>query len=177
MISLVLLGAALISFLLWLFIKTSDRKKSEKLLQGEVIYKGINNRDARILKAPRFHLSGIPDYIIKQNNEYLPVEIKSSETPKKLYDSARMQVVAQALLVEAEYGKLPTCGFVQYPNRTFVVKITPKYINKLEQALSIMIKAKETGFIPNLYPSWYYCPTCLKTNCPKRRKVERTQVK
>ena len=170
MLSLVLLGAALICFLLWLFIRNSTRKKSERLLQGEVVYKGINNRNAQILQAPRFHLSGIPDYIIKQNNEFIPVEIKSSLTPKKLYDSDRMQVVAQALLVEAEYGKLPTCGFVQYLNRTFVVKITSKYIKKLEQTLSIMRKAKETGFIPNLYPSWYYCPTCLRTKCPKRRK-------
>jgi CRISPR/Cas system-associated exonuclease Cas4 (RecB family) len=177
MIGLIFLGAAFICFLLWLFLKFSARSKSKKLLQGEIVYCGINNRNARILQAPLFHLSGIPDYIIKQNNKYIPVEIKSSTTPKKLYDSDRMQVVAQALLVEAEYGKLPTYGFVQYPNRTFTVKIKPKYINKLEQALSIMRKAKETGLIPKLYPSWYYCPTCQRTNCPKRRKVERTQVK
>ena len=176
MMSLVLFGAAFICLLLWLFIKSSARNKSKRLLKGEVVYSGIDNRNARILQAPRFHLSGIPDYIIKQNNEYIPVEIKSSSTPKKLYDSDRMQVVAQALLVEAEYGKRPTRGFVQYPNRTFTVKIQPKYINKLEQALCIMRKAKETGFIPNLYPSWYYCPTCLRTNCPKRTKVERTQA-
>ena len=85
-----------------------------------------------------------------------------------------MQVVAQALLVEAEYGKLPTRGFVKYPNRTFAIKITSKYINKLEKALSIMRKAKATGFLPNLYPSWFYCPTCIRTNCPKRTKGIRT---
>ena len=75
MLSLVLLGAALICFLIWLLIRISVRKKFERLLQGEVVYKGIDNRNARILQAQRFHLSGIPDYIIKQNNEYMPVRL------------------------------------------------------------------------------------------------------
>jgi CRISPR-associated protein Cas4 len=176
MIGLVFIGAAFICFLLWLFLKFSAGSKSKKLLQGEIVYYGINNRNARILQAPQLHLSGVPDYIIKQDNEFIPVEIKSSLTPKKLYDSDRMQVVAQALLVEAEFGKRPTHGFVQYPNRTFVVKIEPKYVDKLEKALSIMRKAKEIGQIPNLYPAWYLCPTCQRTNCPKRTKGIRSSA-
>jgi CRISPR-associated protein Cas4 len=168
MIELVLFGIAWLCLLWWLILRFSARKQTKGLPLGEVVYRGINERNARILRAPKYSLSGIPDYVIKQHGEFIPIEIKSSTAPKKLYDSDRMQVVAQALLVEAEFGKRPTRAIVQYPNRTYIVKIESKYVSKLEEAIQIMKKSTATGQIPDLYPSWYLCPTCPMTSCPKR---------
>jgi CRISPR-associated protein Cas4 len=168
MIELVLFGIAWLCLLWWIILCSSARKQLTGLPPGKIIYRGIDEHKARILRAPKYSLSGIPDYVIKQDDEFIPIEIKSSIAPKKLYDSDRMQVVAQALLVEAEFGKRPTRAFVQYPNRTFIIKIESKYVSKLEEAIQLMKRSKATGRIPDVYPSWYLCPTCPRTNCPKR---------
>jgi CRISPR-associated protein Cas4 len=168
MIALVLFGIAWLCLLWWIILRSYPRKQLTGLPSGEIVYCGIDEHKARILRAPKYSLSGIPDYVIKQDGEFIPIEIKSSTAPKKLYESDRMQVVAQALLVEAEFGKRPTRAIVQYPNRTYVVKIEPKYVSKLEEAIQLMKECNATGQIPDLYPSWYLCPTCPRTHCPKR---------
>ncbi|MBI4834600.1 MAG: hypothetical protein HY811_07270 [Planctomycetes bacterium] len=61
---------------------------------GEIVYKGISVKDAKMLSAPRYFIRGYPDYVIKQDENYIPVEIKSAAPPKKLYSSVRMQLIA-----------------------------------------------------------------------------------
>jgi len=81
-----------------------------------------------------------------------------------------MQVIAQALPVEAEFGARPAFGYVQYPGRTYKVGVRPQSVARLEEALEVMRLARETGEAPDGPPSWFYCPTCPRTGCPKRVK-------
>jgi CRISPR-associated exonuclease Cas4 len=134
-----------------------------------VVYAG-NARQVRLLTAPEHGLSGRPDYVIKQGEDLIPVELKSGAAPKKSYDSDRMQVIAQALLVEAEFGTRPAFGLVQYPGKTFRVSVRPQSVTRLLDAVRLMREARATGLMPDVPPSWFYCPTCTRTTCPKRAK-------
>ncbi len=161
--------------LLWLLFGRGFGRRPAGMPDGEVVYCGHREPGSRLLHAPNHHLAGKPDYIVKQGDEFTPVEVKSGPRPKKLYRSDRMQLTAQALLVEAEFGKRPARGYVLYPDRAFDVAIRPKDIDRLTEALQIMRKARETKRIPDAYPSWFLCPTCPNVRCPKR--VKRTRGK
>ena len=168
MIGYALLALAAATFLVWLAFWRRPPKRPAGLPEGKVVYCGIDVGEAPVLEAPDYGLRGMPDYIVRQDDVYIPVEVKSARDPKRLYYSVRMQVVAQALLVEARYGRLPTRGLALYPNRSFAVEIRRKDIDRLVSALEVMRDAKLTGSMTAVPQSWALCPTCPSTNCPKR---------
>jgi CRISPR-associated protein Cas4 len=167
MIGSVLLALAAVCLVLWLVFGRGVTRRVAGLPPGEVVYAG-NEKQAKLLRAPQYNLLGKPDYVVRQGKEFVPVELKSGTAPKKLHDSDRMQVIAQALLVEAEFGTRPAFAFVQYPGRTYKVNVRPRSIARLEEALLVMREARETGTAPDVPPSWFYCPACPRTQCPKR---------
>jgi CRISPR-associated exonuclease Cas4 len=163
----VLLLLAALCLFVWVILRALVRRRVKGLPPGEVVYAG-NERQAKLLTAPRYNLVGKPDYIVKQGNEFVPVELKSGAAPKKLYESDRMQVIAQALLVESEFGRLPRFAYVRYPGRMYRVSVTPRSITRIDRALLVMQLARETDTMPDVPPSWFLCPTCPRTRCPKR---------
>jgi CRISPR-associated protein Cas4 len=169
MVGTVLLALAAVCLVLWLAFGFAVPRRVAGLPAGEVVYAG-HEKQAKLLRAPQYSLLGKPDYIVRQGKEYIPVELKSGTAPKKLYESDRMQVIAQALLVEAEFGTRPAYAFVQYPGRTYKVNVRPRSIARLEEALWVMREARETGTAPDVPPSWFLCPTCPCTECPKRAR-------
>jgi CRISPR-associated exonuclease Cas4 len=76
-------------------------------------------------------LTGKPDYIIEQEGQMIPVEVKTGRTPEAPYDSHIFQVAAYCLLVEKTYGKRPAYGLIHYSHRDFAVD----YTTELESAL------------------------------------------
>lgn len=169
-LGIALLAGAALLVLLWVIRAGGKPTRVTGLPEGEIVYSGISGHGVKLLHAHRFHLSGKPDYVVKRGTEFLSVEVKSGATPRELYDSDRMQVVAQALLVEEEFGQRPKVGYVRYADKTFKVKISPKSVEKVEKAIAVMREARATATIPDAYPAWYLCPTCKRTSCPKRVK-------
>ena len=169
MIGSILLALAAVCFVLWLVFGRWGPRRVAGLPPGEVVYAG-HERPAKLLRVSQYGLIGKPDYVVKQGREFTPVELKSGAAPRKLHESDRMQVIAQALLVEAEFGTRPTFCYVQYPGRTYKVSVRPQTVARLEEALEVMRLARETGTAPDVPPSWFYCPTCPRTGCPKRVK-------
>jgi CRISPR/Cas system-associated exonuclease Cas4 (RecB family) len=167
MVGSILLTLAGLCLVLWFVFRLVIPRRVAGLPPGEVVYTG-NEKQAKLLRAPQYNLLGKPDYVVRQGKEFIPGELKSGTAPKKLHDSDRMQVIAQALLVEAEFGTRPAFAFVQYPGRTYKVNVRPQSIARLEEALLVMCEARETGTAPDVPPSWFYCPTCPRTACPKR---------
>ncbi len=167
MIGSALLTLAGLCLVLWLVFRLVIPRRVAGLPPGEVVYTG-HERQAKLLRAPQYNLSGKPDYVVRQGKEFTPVDLKSGAAPKKLHESDRMQVIAQALLVEAEFGTRPAYALVQYPGRTYKVNVRPQSIARLEEALLVMREARETGTAPDVPPSWFFCPTCPRTECPKR---------
>ena len=163
-----LLAAAAVCLAVWLVLRSSRPKLPAGFPEGEVVYRSHGRTRSRTLYAERYGLCGRPDYIVRRNDEYLPVEVKSGVKSRRLYPSDRMQLVAEALLVEGEYGKRPKRGYVVYHDGLREVTIRPKDIDKLSRTVRLMQAAKRIGDLPDVPASWYYCPTCPKTRCPMR---------
>ena len=108
-------------------------QKSAGLPGGKVIYTDTRNWEEveKPLYDPVTQITGRPDYLVKQGQQVIPVEVKSGGVPDSPYDSHIFQLAAYCLLVEREFGKRPDYGIIHYGKRTFSVP----YTLELEAAL------------------------------------------
>lgn len=116
-----------------LFLISGRTRKSTGLPGGRVVYADMGNWEKvkKPLYDPITQITGRPDYIVRQGDEVIPVEVKSGKAPESPYDSHIFQLAAYCLLIEREYGKRPPYGIIHYGKRTFSVP----YSEALESAL------------------------------------------
>lgn len=130
--ALVLLVLAVI-----LMLVSSRTRKAAGLPGGEVIYEDTSNWEEveKPLYDPVTQITGRPDYLVRQGEHVVPVEVKSGRTPESPYDSHIYQLAAYCLLVEREFGVRPDFGIIHYQRRTFQVP----YTEDLEEALKDLL--------------------------------------
>lgn len=128
-----ILVIALLVIALALFWQAGRQHKLAGLPGGRIIYTDTRawGETQKPLYDPQTRLTGKPDYLIEQNGQIIPVEVKSGRAPAAPYDSHIYQVAAYCLLVHKTYAKRPPYGIIHYKDRDFAVDYTPA----LEQAL------------------------------------------
>lgn len=110
---------------------------------GEIIYQDtaapqrVEHEVSKPLFSRQFMLAGKPDYLVEENGEIVPVEIKSGNAPTRPYESHVMQLAAYCLLVTEVYGQRPSHGIIRYQDRHFTIA----YDEVLEQSLYAVIDA------------------------------------
>jgi CRISPR-associated exonuclease Cas4 len=137
-----MLSAALLLFLLALiFLWLSSRQRKQAGLPGgRIIYTDTRawGEVKKPLYDPQLGLTGKPDYLVEQNGQIIPVEVKSGRAPDAPYDSHIFQVAAYCLLVQRGMGKRPPYGIIHYNNRDFAVDYTAELENQLLDTLAEM---------------------------------------
>jgi CRISPR-associated exonuclease Cas4 len=120
-----------------LFWQANRQRKSAGLPGGKVIYSDMRNWGPvdKPFYDPLLGLTGKPDYVVKQGNLLIPVEVKSSRVGSSPYDSHIYQLAAYCYLLEQETGTRPQYGILHYPSRTFRVD----YTAELETAFLEMV--------------------------------------
>ena len=115
-----------------LFWQASRQKKASGLPGGRIIYADTSRwmPVQEALYDPRLGLAGKPDYLVKDGEQIIPVEVKSSRVAHSPFDSHIYQLAAYCLLVGHVYRTRPRSGILHYPSRTFKIDFTPQ----LEQA-------------------------------------------
>lgn len=135
-----MLYLALILFFVALFFfwQSNRQRKEAGLPGGRIIY--TDTRGWGKLERPLYNqslgLTGKPDYLIQQNGQIIPVEVKSGRAPSAPYDSHIFQLAAYCLLVEKSYGKRPAYGIIHYTDRDFAVDYTPELESSLLDLLA-----------------------------------------
>jgi len=110
-----LIGASL--FLYRSIQSTQSAKRLRDLhevVDGTVAYSDTLEEGTPMLRSKKFHLHGRPDYIIKREDVFIPVEIKTGKIPKGPYFSHILQIAAYCVLVEDTYGVRPPNGILKY---------------------------------------------------------------
>src|ERR1044071_876674 len=128
-------------FLAILFFWQSNRQRTATGLPGgRVIY--TDTRGWGEVEKPLFYqalgLTGKPDYLIEQNGQIIPVEVKSGRAPEAPYDSHIFQLASYCLLVDKIYGKRPPYGIIHYNDRDFAVDYTQELESRLLNILADM---------------------------------------
>lgn len=159
----------LLSLLIWWL--AGRERKACGLPPGRVIYNdtGVWCAVDQPLYDPHIKLTGRPDYLVRQDEALIPVEIKSAPAPAAPYDSHILQLAAYCLLVEGAYGQRPTHGLLHYNNRTFTVAYTPQLEQALMQQLHIMRRVERRKYVDRSHENKNRCRGCgFSSHCGQR---------
>ena len=156
-IALVLIFIAIIFFL-----QSNRQRQAAGLPGGRVIY--TDTRGWGKLEKPLFYaaleLTGKPDYLVQQNGQIIPVEVKSGRAPEAPYDSHIYQLASYCLLVEKTYGKRPPYGIIHYETRDFAVDYTRELEQSLLELLTEMKRDQHKNDIPRSHEQAVRCKRC-----------------
>jgi CRISPR-associated exonuclease Cas4 len=145
-----------------LFWQSSRQRREAGLPGGRVIY--TDTRGWGKLEKPLYdatlELTGKPDYLVQQNGQIIPVEVKSSRAPDAPYDSHIYQLAAYCLLVEKTYKKRPPYGIIHYSDRDFAVDYTPELENRLLDTLAEMRRDEVRTSVARSHESAARCNRC-----------------
>jgi CRISPR-associated exonuclease Cas4 len=168
MLFLALFALFLSLFLFWL---ARRQQRASGLPAGRVIY--VDHSKWGAVEQPLYDaelgLVGKPDYLVAQNQQIIPVEVKSSRVSAAPYDAHIFQLVAYCLLVERHFGKRPPYGILKYPNRTLAIDYTPELENRLLELLAQMRVQERRPETPRSHNSAARCSRCGYRNiCDQR---------
>ncbi|MEW6402877.1 MAG: CRISPR-associated protein Cas4 [Chloroflexota bacterium] len=153
------------------FWQSNRQRKAAGLPGGRIIY--TDTRGWGKLEKPLFYsaleLTGKPDYLIQQNGQIIPVEVKSSRAPEAPYDSHIYQLAAYCLLVEKTYKKRPPYGIIHYENRDFAVDYTQELEESLLDLLADMKRDEHKHDVPRSHEQAARCASCgFRKVCDQR---------
>ena len=128
--------------------------------------------DTPILKSSTYNLAGRPDFIIKKDDNRIPVEIKTGRPPRAPFFSHILQIGAYCLLTEETFGKKPALGQIRYgidnkPHEIiWDVKLKNLVVEKLEEMNDILAGKLEAH---RNHKRAGKCNSCSRRkNCPER---------
>lgn len=98
-------------------------KRKYGSLLSEKVYIDTDEAPGPTLYSNTLPLMGRPDYLIKEGDTILPVEVKTGKTPTEPYENHVMQLMAYCYLVEENYGR-PKGGILKYPDQEFKLVFT-----------------------------------------------------
>ena len=114
----------------------------------------------------KYRITGKPDYVIKRNDDYIPVEFKSGfyTKPQK---SHIYQLATYCYLIEENYDCLVPNGILVYNNRyQFKIEFNPKIRFELEKTLKNMRQIIKTGKLSRNHNDLFKCKNCsMRNNC------------
>lgn len=144
--TLVLMVLSLLSFifsLLFFYVAYRNFSSAKKLriehsiAEGEIEY--LDTDENKPLTSERYMIRGKPDYIIKKDNIYIPVELKTGRVPKGPLFSHILQVGTYCLLLEDKYGIAPPYGILEYQGKK---QIEEENENVLDKEINTKVQHK-----------------------------------
>jgi len=138
---------------------------------GRLIYDdtGAWQRNERSLFSSTHRLAGKPDYLVRQGDAIVPVEVKSSPAPAQPWAGHVLQLAAYCLLVEEALGARVTHGILRYADKQFAIPYTPELKAALLRALDDMRAALAAGDAHRDHHDAGRCARCgLRQACDER---------
>ena len=169
--TLLYLGLTLLLLALALLFISGCQRRRAGLPGGRVIY--TDTRSWGAVEKPLYDLdlglTGKPDYLVRQKEAILPVEVKTGRSPEVAYDSHIFQVAVYCLLVEKTYRKRPPYGIIHYPTRDFAVDYTPELENTLLDMLANIRRDERRTQVGRSHEDGYRCLHCgYRTVCDQK---------
>lgn len=147
---------------IYFFWQSASRRRKSGLPAGRVIYTDMNKwiRVEKPIFDSELRLTGKPDYLVKNGNDLIPVEVKSTNIKHSPYDSHLYQLAAYCLLVQKVYGQRPPYGILHYPNRTVSVDYTKEIEAATLEVLDKMRYLSRNSVVDRSHESKVRCHNC-----------------
>ncbi len=156
-VAVLLLGAGL--FLLW---SARGKRRQTGVPMGRVVYDdtGAWQECPRPLYSRRYLLAGKPDYIVAQDENLIPVEVKPRRTAARPHLSDVLQLAAYCLLIEDNFDRAPPYGILKYATATFPVEYTPQLRRQLLVTMESMRDDLDTAEVAPSHNHPGRCRAC-----------------
>jgi CRISPR-associated exonuclease Cas4 len=144
------------------FVLASRQRRRVGIPAGRVIYSDASQwgKAEKPLYDPTLRLTGKPDYLIKQGNQVIPVEIKSRRAPQAPYESHIYQLGAYCLLVEHEYKSHPAYGILHYNDKTFAIDFTAELKSSTQAVIRAMQARSDYSQVDRSHEDGHRCQHC-----------------
>lgn len=156
------LALALFILAIFFFRRSNTQRKEAGIPAGRIIYSDTRGwgKVEKPLYSSALELTGKPDYLVQQNGEIIPVEVKSGRAPETPYDSHIYQLASYCLLVEKTYGTRPPYGIIHYENRDFAIDYTSELEQSLTDLLVEMKRDEHRKDVPRSHEQAARCTRC-----------------
>jgi len=134
-------------------------KTVNKIQDGKITYSDLS-KPGKPFFSKRYRIAGKPDYIVKKNKRYIPVEVKTGthNDPQKNHI---FQLASYCHLLEENYGGFVPYGILVYNNtHQYKIPFDPKIRFEFENTLKNMRNAMKTGRIARNHNDCYKCKNC-----------------
>jgi CRISPR-associated exonuclease Cas4 len=151
----------ILAVLVWLLARRA--RGATGLPAGVVVYTDSGGwaRVEKPLFSAGLQLTGKPDYLVRQGEAVIPVEVKSGPAPA---DGPRpghvYQLAAYCALVEEAYGHRPDYGLIQYADQTLAVDYTDALEAELLELLDDIRADAEADEVERSHNSPARCAAC-----------------
>lgn len=139
--------------------KIKKLKDKHNIPTGNITYQDLS-QPAIPFFSKRYRITGKPDYIIKNNNYYIPIELKTGicREPQKNHI---LQLAAYCHLLEENYERFCPYGIIAYSDKSkFKIQFDPKIRFELESVVKDMRQIMKTGKISRNHNDSYRCKKC-----------------
>jgi CRISPR-associated exonuclease Cas4 len=145
-------------------------KKSNKIQRGEITYSDLN-KPAKPFFSKCYRITGKPDYIIKKNNSYIPVEVKTGKHTS-LHKNHIFQIAAYCQLLEENYGGFVPYGILVYNSQQqYKIPFDPKMRYELESVIKKMRLTIKNNNITRNHDEPSKCVNCsMRIYCDNKLK-------
>ena len=118
-ISLALLWLLAASMFLFVSLKNTERAIKTRRMggfsRGDVVDVGAAaDGSENVMVSESYRLRGLPDIIMREEDDLIPVEVKTGRVPRGPLFSHILQLAAYCLLIEERQGRPPPYGILQY---------------------------------------------------------------
>jgi CRISPR-associated exonuclease Cas4 len=154
----------LISVIFFLISKKIKRdvkktKTKNRIQEGKIAYSDLSI-PANPFFSKKYRITGKPDYVVKQNKYFIPVELKTGTHNKPLKNHV-YQIAAYCQLLEENYRGFVPYGILVYNNKDqFKIPFDPKTRFELESTIKKMRYTIKTGKITINHSDFRRCKAC-----------------
>ena len=140
-------------------------KKRHGIQNGKITYSDLNAL-AKPLFSKKYMLTGKPDYIVKRNKHYIPVEVKTG-----VYDEPQrshvFQLATYCQLLEDNYGGFVPYGVLVYgDSQQYKIPFNPRIRFELDSTIKTMRYVMRTKNVVRNHDDARRCIGCsMRTYC------------
>jgi len=136
--------------------------KQKGFSEGEIVFTDIDKWEKKkfTLYDKNYQLCGRPDYIRKMDDEFIPVEVKTTERINKPHAAHILQLMAYCYLVEQTFSIHPTYGELHYPDKIFQIPFTTENQQELIDTLQMMRRRLKGRSVNREHNSFKKCTHC-----------------
>lgn len=158
-----IIAAPILSLLAILLFFTSYRmQQTSGIPEGEIIFSDSSQwgKTTKPLYDAQLGLTGKPDYLIREQEVIIPVEVKKTWAPSAPFESHKLQLAAYCLLVKRHFGLAPPFGILNYRNRTFKIPYNKDLEMELLAVMDEIRVQKEMGEASRSHSQKGRCARC-----------------